>query len=238
MGTIIGISGGFSFPIEEFIVKSANKPNPKILFIPTASADNLDYIISLYNLFGRQLGCKCDILSLIFHKFSQQELQKKFLAADIIYVGGGSAYDMFEIWREYNLEKFIKEAYDKGTVLAGTSAGAICWFKYGNGDSNFHYGKKGLEYRKVVGTGIINAMCYPHYDCAQDKTLEKLLKFYDKNTPVIAIEDNAAIVIINDKYKIVRTDNFAKAYKISLDGSFFTKRPIVWDNFMDIKGLI
>lgn len=236
MGTIVGMSGGYSEPVDDFIVKLANKNQPKILFIPTASGDAPGYIISLYNDFAIRRGCKADFLALSYKNLTDEDIKRKILSADIIYVGGGSAYNMLETWRQYKVDEHIKEAYQKDIILSGTSAGAICWFAYGNGDSNFYRDGKVLKYRKVIGTGCINTICFPHYHPNDDLMFEKIMKFYE--VPAIALSDNASILIKDDKYVILRTDKDAKACLFRNKKGIITKRSIVKEEMAPLKDLL
>ena len=236
MGIIVGMSGGYSEPVEDFIVKLANKNKPRILFIPTASGDSPGYIISLYNDFVVKRGCKADFLALSYKNLTDEDIKRKILSADIIYVGGGSAYNMLETWRKFKVDEYIREAYKGDVVLSGTSAGAICWFAYGNGDSNFYRDGRVLKYRKVVGTGLVNTICFPHYFTDADFLFEKLMRFYD--VPAIALSDNASILIENDKYLILRTDKEAKAYLFRNKNGVITKRSIVKEEMTPLKDLL
>ena len=78
--------------------------------------------------FGKRLGCHIDVLYLAKSKASGQEIRKNILGSDIIYVGGGNTLKMMNLWRKLGIEKILKEAAEKGIVLAGVSAGAVCWF--------------------------------------------------------------------------------------------------------------
>lgn len=236
MGQIIAMSGGNCFPVENFIVKLANKPEPKVLFIPTASGDSYQSVIWAYEIFCSKLGCKFDALPLVYGGLPDEDIRNKILSSDIIYVGGGSAFNMMEIWRQYKIDQYMKEAYDKNIILTGMSAGAICWFKFGNGDSNFYGDSKLLKYRKVVGTGLINAMCYPHYYSESDGYFEKIMRFYD--VPAIALEDNASLFIKDDQYLVIKTSSNAKAWKFANRNGVITKKSIVKDKFCSIKELL
>ena len=236
MGTIVGMSGGYTEPVERFIIELANKKQPKVLLIPTASGDSPMCIMSFYNDYFLKYGCKVDVLALTYNNLSGDDIQKKILSADIISVGGGSAYHMLEMWRKFKVDEHIREAYKRDIILSGTSAGAICWFKYGNGDSNFYRDGKVLKYRRVIGSGCVNTICFPHYYTDADLYFEKIMKFYD--VPAIALNDNASIFIKDDKYIILRTGENAKAYKFANKEGIITKRSIIKEEMMPLKDLL
>lgn len=168
MGKIIAIGGGeigrLGYPIEtekidREIIKLTGKKKPKLLFLPTASADSEGYFKTVKKYFGKKLGCYVNVLYLTKEKLSKKEIERKILISDIIYVGGGNTLYLMKIWRKLEVDKILEKAHKKGIVLSGLSAGAICWFKYGNSDSIKF--KKG-QYIKVKGLGLIDALMCPH----------------------------------------------------------------------------
>ncbi|NMB44205.1 MAG: type 1 glutamine amidotransferase-like domain-containing protein, partial [Clostridiales bacterium] len=93
------------------------------------------YIDLVRQKFG-ELGCIVDALCLISNTYEDKEIYDKIISSDIIYVGGGDTARMMEKWREYKLDVYLVEAYNKGIVLSGLSAGSICWFMFGHSDSD------------------------------------------------------------------------------------------------------
>jgi peptidase S51-like protein len=121
--------------IDRETIRLSNKKNPKLLFIPTASSDSERYWKRVQEYFGKFLKCRTDILLLIKEEPSTEQIRKKTLLADIIYVGGGNTLQMMRVWRRLGVDKLIKSAYENGTVLSGISAGSICWFHSGHFDA-------------------------------------------------------------------------------------------------------
>lgn len=76
-------------------------------------------------------------LCLITKQYTDEEIKNSILNADIIYVGGGDTLRMIKKWKAYKVDLYLKEAYEKGIVLSGISAGSICWFEFGHSDSDF-----------------------------------------------------------------------------------------------------
>ena len=133
---IIAIGGGFGRnprhnKIEKYILNQSDISNPNILFIPTASAENDNYIVNFYDCFSK-LNCQPNHLNLFKRTPRLDGLINK---ADIIYVGGGNTKSMLGVWREWKLDILLKKAYLNGKILCGVSAGAICWFDNGITDS-------------------------------------------------------------------------------------------------------
>lgn len=222
MKKIVAIGGGEigrpGHPIEttkidKEIIRLTGKKNPKLLFIPTASSDSESYYKIVKKYFSDKLGCKTDVLYLIKEKQSKEEIKKKILESNIIYVGGGDTLKMMKVWKEKGIDKILKEAYKKGIVLSGLSAGSICWFKWGNSDSRKFTSPK-ANLIKISGLGLINALHCPHYNFEKDRKgdLKKMMK---KTSGVaIAIDNCCAIEIIDDEYRIISSRSSANAYKV------------------------
>ncbi len=221
MKKIIAIGGGEigrpGFPVEttridKEIIKLTGKKNPKLLFIPTASADSESYYSTVEKHFGKRLGCKTDVLHLIKDALSRKEIEDKIFKSDIIYVGGGNTLKMMKIWRKSKVDEILLKAYGKGIVLSGISAGSICWFKFGNSDSK-KFIDPNASLIKVAGLGLINALNCPHYDFEAYRKVD-LKKMMKKTSGVaIALDNCCALEIIDDKYKIITSKKTANAYK-------------------------
>lgn len=220
MSVIVAIGGGElknleTLPIDREIVRLPRKKNPKVLFIPTASADASGYVETFREIYGRKLGCSTDVLFLVREKHSKKEIERKILSADIIYVGGGNTLRMLQIWRKFGVDVLLRKAHRQGVVLAGLSAGAICWFRYGSSDARRFQGHTGnVSYMRVNGLGMIHLTASPHHVCEKSRSrgLERMMK----RTPgvALALDDNAAIFIEDDRYRIVRSRQDAGVAKV------------------------
>ena len=168
-GIIVAIGGGNirtrgTAAIDREIIRLSKKKNPKLLFIPTASSDSEMYWKHAQEYFGEFLKCKTDVLFLVKEPPSKIQIQAKIRAADIIYVGGGNTLMMMRVWRRLGVDKLLKAAYEKGAVLSGISAGAICWFDSGHSDSMSFYNPRKWKYINVKGLGLIRGIFCPHYN--------------------------------------------------------------------------
>jgi peptidase E len=153
--------GGASFRAEpenlaadRYILGLTRKKHPSICFIPTASAEPADSIAMFYDAYTR-LGAKPSVLRLFRRT---PDLRTALLSQDAIYVGGGNTKSMLAVWREWGLDAVLREAWRKGIVLAGVSAGAICWFDRGVTDSWAD------RLMPLDGLGFLADTCCPHYD--------------------------------------------------------------------------
>jgi dipeptidase E len=225
--------------IDREIIKLTRKKSPKILFIPTASGDSELYWKTFDKYFGDKLKCKTDVLYLIKDKLSISEIKKKILGSDAVYVGGGNTLRMLKIWRKKGVDKILKSAAKKGIVLSGLSAGAICWFEYGNSDSLKFSPRKSKELMKVRGLGLIDSMLCPHYDVEKHRkySLRKMVK--EKGGVALALENCSAIEIIGDKYRIIVSSRRANAYKVFKKGNMVIERKLVIDGkFRPVENII
>lgn len=212
MGKIVAIGGGEilnneTLIIDKFIVHFSEKKNPKLLFIPTASGDSQGYIKTIQSIYCDKLGCIIDTLLLINNNISENEIKEKILSSDIIYVGGGDTVKMMEIWKDRKVDIFLKEAFHKNIILSGISAGAICWFNKGHSSLS----NPGLwDYEPAIGLGLIHGINCPHYNEIGHESFDIAMK--TEKLPGIAIENNCALVIHNDNYKIIKSDSDKNCY--------------------------
>lgn len=248
MKKIVAIGGGEigrpgvkneTLGIDREIIKLSGKNKPKLLFIPTASGDAAGYVSSVENYFGNKLGCKVDSLELISKKYTKKELEEKILKSDIIYVGGGNTLKMMKAWRKFGVNMLLEKAMKKGIVLSGVSAGSICWFRYGNSDSARFGKNKEASMIRVKGLDMIPALHCPHYDTekGREKSLKEMMK---KNKGIaIAIDNCAALEVIGDQYRILKTKKIANIYKVYWrDGKYFKELVSAKKNLQPLDKLL
>ncbi|MEI8103680.1 MAG: Type 1 glutamine amidotransferase-like domain-containing protein [Candidatus Moraniibacteriota bacterium] len=231
MKTIIAIGGGElkdldTLSTDRAIVKLADKKHPKVLFIPTASNDAVGYWETFQNVYGKKLGCETDVLYLVKEKLSKKEIEQKIFSTDIVYVGGGNTLRMLRIWRNLGVDKMLRQAYEKGIILSGLSAGAICWFRYGSSDSRrfMQNGKQQEILIRITGLGLVPLTLSPHH--IREKNLrESGMKAIMKRTPgiALALDDNSAIVIRGNQYEVLKSKKDVGIQKVS-----YNKGKVEW----------
>ena len=96
---------------------------------------------------------------------------------------------MLNIWKKNKLEIIFKNAYEKGIILSGVSAGAVCWFDWILSDS------AGPGFNPLRGINLISGSCTPH-----SSNIERINQFEsdiknDKLPQGIAIDDGVAVVL-------------------------------------------
>lgn len=231
MGKIVAIGGGEmklgeTTGIDREIIRLTGKTHPHLLFLPTASNDAVTYYDSVEQHFGKELGCKTDVLFLIKDKPQFKQIEKKILAADIVYVGGGNTEKMMHTWRKTGTAQILKQAYQKGTILSGLSAGAICWFRWGNSDSRILAGtSKNLI--RVAGMDLVHALFCPHFD-AESNRFEGLKTMMTKTPGIaLAVDNCCAVEIIDNSYRIISTKPSANAYRLFWKSGTYFKRTVI-----------
>lgn len=252
MGKIIAIGGGEIgrpkedgdgyYPIETTsidteILRLTNKKNPTLLFIPTASYDSQGYYEVVKKHFTELGFSSVTPLYLSDKSLNNRQIEDIVLSHDAIYVGGGDTLRMMNIWRKMGIDKMLKLAYERDIVLSGLSAGSICWFNYGNSDSRkFSSGSDKLV--KVTGLGFINALHCPHYDAEPHRQAD--LKRMMKTTPkvAIALDNCAAIEVVDNTYRIIKSKPTAKARKTYWKkGKYFIEDIPASESYRDISKL-
>ena len=196
MKQIISIGGGGfgrslgELRIEKYIINQCKSSKPKICFIPTATGDDSGYINNFYRAFNI-LDCIPSDISFFKRTIN---LRKHILNQDIIFVGGGNTKSMLAVWREWGLDIILKEAYNKGIIMSGVSAGAICWFDKGITDSWSH------DLAIMDCLGFVNGTCCPHYDEEPNRRPFVKKELVNKNIDsCISIEGFNALHLIDDK---------------------------------------
>ena len=216
MRQIIALGGGgFSMEpdnplLDLYILRQAKKAKPQICFIPTASGDSDNYISRYYHFFNQQ-DCKPSHLSLF--EPATRDLESFILEKDIVYVGGGNTKNLLALWKEWGLDGVLRKAWHQGVILAGISAGAICWFEEGVTDS---YGD-GLE--PINCLGFLKGSNCPHYDGEIERrpAYHKLIESKIIQSGV-ATDDGVAIHYKEQGIsKIVSSRPNAKAYSVSFE---------------------
>ncbi len=158
--------GGFTMEpnnplLDDFILRLASRPVPRILFLPTASGDPNAHINDFQARFADR-ACEPTYLSLFRLGGIERSLAEIVAEQDIVYTGGGSMRNLLAIWRAHDLDRILIDAWRRGTVLAGLSAGAMCWFAGGVSRSS-----GALEV--IAGLGVLPGSLTVHADGEPDR---------------------------------------------------------------------
>jgi dipeptidase E len=129
---------------------------PRICILPTASGDTSEQIASFYTAFGER-SCEPSDVSLFRLGRRPMALRDHLLSQDLVYVGGGSLVNLLAVWEAHDIASILSLAWRRGIVLAGQSAGAMCWFEAGITKSS---GKP----RAAAGLAMLSGSLCVHYN--------------------------------------------------------------------------
>lgn len=219
--------GGFSMEadnllLDDYVLRASGKEAPHVCFLGTASYDSAGYIERFFRYVGA-LTPNTSHLPLWKEKNvperERRDPRAHLLAQDVIYVGGGNTMNMVKLWREMGVDGALREAYDKGVVMAGISAGSICWFEQALTDSI--PGK--LTPMNFLGW-LPGSNCV-HYDGEADRRPQYVAAVASASMePGIACDDGVAAHFVDEKrVRVVSSRPGARAYQVRLDG----EEPIV-----------
>lgn len=165
------------------------------LFLGTASHDFMPYFNSFRKMYTGEFDIKADCALLLYDKMDFSRITEKFLKADFIYIGGGDTVFMLETWKNTGVDKLLLDAYNRGVIICGLSAGAICYFDMIYTDSKIAGSED--KYNLYNGLGWLDGVCCPHYNERIEDFHLNILEKDIKNA--IGIENNSAIVYENGK---------------------------------------
>ncbi len=200
MRRIIAIGGGelrekTTLKIDEYIARlakeRAGENRANALFIPTASHDYMPYYNTFHKVYTGIFNIKTDVALSVFKEVDLEKMRAKFEKADMLYVGGGDTVFMMESWKQSGLLLLIKDAYERGVIIAGLSAGAICWFTDIYTDSQAALGE-GDKYAMFKGLGWVEGKISPHYG-SRMLDFDKIVCY--NGSRAYGIEDDAALLI-------------------------------------------
>ncbi len=217
MGKIIAVGGGRYDDGEiknilEYIASCANKENPSVLFLPTAGFDDIEGDEDIRDIF---LGCGCsfDYLFLTDKSLTKEDIREKILNSDVIYVGGGNVKFMMDTWNETGASDILREAYEKGIVMSGYSAGAVCWFAEGYDDCG-----PDRSFIFCDCLGILPYSACPHFEG------NGWYNFKDeiKNRPLsgIGIENGAALIYDNGTFSTMHGNDVGYVWFFNKDENY------------------
>jgi len=222
MRRILAIGGGGFLmegapsPIDAQVLRLAGKAKPRICFISTPSGDLPEHIEKFYSAFSTA-ACQPSHLA-FFRQPSAGSVplatfRDHLLAQDAIYVGGGNTKSALGVWREWGAAEALAQAYAAGVLLAGVSAGAMCWFEAGLTDSYW-----GAGYQPLSCLGFLPGGCGVHYHSDPQRTSRLHAAIAASAVPPsVAIDDFAAVLFENEVVsKSFAWRSGAAAYRIVL----------------------
>ena len=208
--------GGFSMEpdnpaLDRYVCQATGKERPRVCFLAQASGESYEYTTRFYRAFT-ELDARPSHLSL-FNPHTA-DLAGFLLGQDAIYVGGGNTKSMLALWREWGMDEILRQAWAEGVVLAGVSAGAICWFAEGLTDSIPG------DLTGLACLGFLSMSCSPHFDGeAKRRPTYYRLVGNGQMRPGFGMDDGAALHFIGERLeRVVASRPAATAWRIEPDG--------------------
>lgn len=244
MGKIVAIGGGENghhntkyetAPFDKEIIRLTRKAKPNFLFIGLANKYPDYYFDVMDGIYNGMYGCSTDYLR--YEEIRNKEItSKKIKKADIIYVGGGNTYKLMRLFKLYSIDEMLIEAYNEEKVLCGVSAGGICWCDYGNSDSR-KISSKSNQMIRVSGLDLIKVLFAPHI-VKEPNRIESVKKMMKRTYKIPAVQlDNAALEIIDNKYRILTIDDDSVAEKCFWKKGEYITENIIFNEFRSIEKL-
>jgi dipeptidase E len=202
-----------------------------VLYVPTAGGDNVKYCELYKSIYEGKFGCEFDVLFLINETPIESDIIEKVFSSDIIYIGGGSPARLMEYFKRFNLGNILREASEKGIVLAGISAGALCFGKhYFETDNTEDFKAEGFSnFIKVDCLGFQDFIICPHYNLAgYSEKLDAMIKEY--GLVEIAIDNDCAIEFVDNTYRVISTRENANAYRVYMKDYSIIRESILKDS--------
>jgi dipeptidase E len=210
--------GRFCDGAARFLVGLTGKERPRLLYIGTATAEDPASALRMYDQFAPH----ADVSRLEFFPWPPDDLRSVVLESDLIFVGGGNTANMLAIWRVHGVDQLLREAWGREIVLAGSSAGGICWFEQGITDSF------GPQLGPMDCLGFLSGSFCPHWD---DEELRRpryreLLKG-DLFGAGYAADAGVGLHFVNgDLREAVACDEGSRAYRLELRDGEVVEEPI------------
>ena len=207
--------------IDEEVVKMTEKENPIFLFIGLASSHSDSYYDTMKKIY-KELGCTTEYLKKKNILNNPDIVKDKIARADIIYICGGDTIKLLTDVREYGIDKLLLDAYNRGSVMAGMSAGAILLSKEGFSDSLI-FREESDKYEFIEGLKFINISFCPHYNTEEKKKIDLEEELKNNKKEVYCLENGTALKIIDDKITIIKSKSEANVYKVSYNDKLIEK---------------
>ena len=205
--TIVAMGGGPDDASLDYVLGLAR--GTRLLYVPTASNENPAWTVGWYE----RLRGRAEMTPLHFFPWPPERLRELALAHDVIFVAGGNTANALAIWRTHGFDSILREAWQAGIVLAGSSAGMICWFEHGVTDSF------GPQLAAMDCLGFLPGSACPHYD-GEELRRPVYTKLVAEGLPGgVAADDDVAIHYAGTELKEAVTSRAgARAYRVERDG--------------------
>lgn len=198
--------------LERYILDACGKERPRVCFVPTASGEDLAVVGRFFETYAR-FGIELEVLR--FFRRTPEDLREYLFGFDVVHVGGGNTRSMLAVWKHWGFDTIVREAWERGIVLCGSSAGSICWFEQGVTDS------LAGALRPMPCLGLLPGSHCPHYDGEPERRpAYRRLVASGEIAPGIACDDGAAVHFTGrEPLRAVASRPAARAYRLERIGS-------------------
>ena len=171
--------------LARYVLEATGKPRPRICFVPTACGEDTVVVASFFETYA-PFGLETSVLR--FFRRTPADLRAYLFEFDVVQISGGNTRSMLAVWKHWGFDAVLREAWERGIVLCGSSAGSICWFEEGVTDS------VAVNLTVMECLGFLAGSNCPHYDGEKDRrpAYQRLVAAGEIG-PGIACDDNAAV---------------------------------------------
>lgn len=217
MGTVIALGGGRfdngeMLDVARHIVEKTGKEHPYFVFVPAAGSDDISGDEHLLSVFS-SLGCVTDVLFLLHERTDASVVDFKLSNADIVFVGGGNLEMLMNAFKTGGTAGKLREAYERGCVMCGSSSGAMCWFERGYDDCGVDH-----SFVFVDCLGFLPYVNCPHYQSENWQTFADAIK--SRELSGIACDNGAAICCENGRWYTVSGNEDGDCYFYDAEDGF------------------
>ena len=216
-GQIVAFGGGgFSMEsgnplLDDYVLGLTGVDRPRVCFLPTASGDADHYVVRFYRAFSAD-RCQPSHISLFRREQGPSDLREHLLTQDLIYVGGGSVTSLLGVWQAHGIDGILRDAWERGAVLCGLSAGSLCWFA--EGVSGFHGAPA-----PITGIGLLPFSNCVHYERDGIRRAAYHRAVAAGMRPGYAAEDGAALHFVGTELcRVVASRPEARGYRVDAVG--------------------
>jgi len=196
--------------LEDYVLGLAGKERRHVLVVPTAAADDVEMTLQIVT----QFSDRTQVSYLPFFPWPPPDLRRLVLEQDLIYVTGGNTANALAIWRTHGFDEALRAAWEAGVVLAGWSAGMLCWFEAAVTDS-FGPQLDGM----LDGLGFLAGSACPHYDGEPERRPVYTRLVSEGFPPGYAADDCVALRFSGRELaEVVSARTGAGAYRVTADG--------------------
>jgi peptidase E len=224
-GQIIAMGGGgFSMEpdnplLDDYVLAQSRRARPRVCFLATASGDAAAYVERFYAAFSQRA---CEPTHLNLFVTPPPDVARMIARQHIVYVGGGSTRNLLVLWREWGLDRMLRQAWRAGAIMCGLSAGSLCWFESGVSDSI------APELRPIRALGWLAGSHCPHYDGEAERRPAYHAMIANGELPAgYAADDGAALHFVGRRlHRVVSSRPSAKAYRVSMSRGEVVEREL------------